>query len=396
MGNQTVELFDAFNRLSIVESRSSAGVALRKSRFFYDGCGHKKVQKESIFVDGAFDHEYLIEWIYNNMGNIQEIIEQPGTASEKRSRSEYNLSGLLSRMIKPDGIEIQHEYDRRSRLARIFSSDGTGDYSYDLNSNPVEVRDRIHSSAQTYSYDGWNRKVGETSDGASVNFSYDAIGRLTEYALPNRLSVTYLYEALLSKVVRQDSSNREVYSHSYNSYNLEKNLLESSLIGSLGTASFSWDALSRNISTTTPYWSEELKSFDAVGNLKESSITDAVGKANYTYSYDDLYQVIKETGPFNGSFIHDSLSNRREKGNSKYQLNDLNQLMSDGEMLFFYDKNGNPVEMQKGKSTLKLRYDAFDRLINVDRTGEFLYEYRYDAFYRRLQKKHSEWNRSSS
>ncbi|MGH2637813.1 MAG: hypothetical protein ACRDF4_00770, partial [Rhabdochlamydiaceae bacterium] len=327
MGNKTIELFDALGRVVSQRMRSSNDTRLAKREFFYDLKGNKTLDKEQVIVDGATVREYSVAFTYNEMGQVTTVTEQ----GEKSTSYSY-CNGLLDAITKPDGVVLSHTYDGLSRLTKLASSDSSVSYqySYDLNNNPIKVIDKSHSATYSYAYDGWNRKTKDALwDGCQINYSYDNLGRLTRYSLPTG-SVDYSYaKGHLEHVVRKDPAGKELYRHSYTSFDLEERVNSCQLISGLGAANFIWDKLGRNVDTTTPYWSEALTEFDKAGNLLASSITDSAGTMHSRYEYDQLYQLTRESGPFEVNFRCDSLCNRVQKNDTSYQLNGLNKLMSD-------------------------------------------------------------------
>jgi len=66
-------------------------------------------------------------------------------------------------------------------------------------------------------------------------------------------------------------------------------------------------------------------------------------------------------------------------------MNHLHSVLTDSKRKFRYDSRGNRTAMQ-GPDNAAYKYDALDRLIEVQKDG-IRYEYRYDAFNRRIEKK---------
>ncbi len=383
LGNKTIELSDAHHRVVSIEKKSPQNTLLSRTEFTYDLKGNKVVQKEHVIVDGSPSRSYSIEWKYTPMDEVESQTEEPRTSDEKSTRYTYTPSGLIHTITKPDGIVLTHTYDALERLLTLTSSDGTVKYtySYDLNDNITQVQDEVLNTTYTYAYDPWGRKTVDTLlNGVQPKYTYDRLGRLTYASFPSG-SIDYIYtQDHLKDVIRRDAQGNELYRHSYTSFDLEGKVLQSELIGQIGTLMTRYDALGRVTSLGSPYWSETIPTngFDASGNLRSLTINDNIGSFSCSYDYDDLYQLINESGPFSNSFKNDSLFNRLQKNRASYTLNSLNQLLSDSDSTFTYDKNGNPISLTTYSYQLKLGYDSLDRLTSVEIPGVYRFEYMYD------------------
>ncbi len=390
MGVKTVETHDVLGRTVSLEKFSPSRTLIAKSEFSYDPKGNKTLDTEYVISGGTILRTYTIAYTYTKLDQVASVTEE----SKKTTKYTYTLNGLLQKIIKPDGKVVSHAYDALSRLIRLTSSDGSIEYEYlyDKNNNPLRVIDKKNRLIHSYAYDAWNRRINDSG----CKLSYDTLGCLDRYQVKSGPIIDYQYtHGRLKHIVRKDKSDHELYRHSYTSFDLESKVTSTKLIGGLGTAHFEWDKLGRNIKIKTPYWSENLSRFDLACNLLESSYTDAIGNVTSTYTYDDLYQLTSESGAFDGSFKNDSINNRLKKNKNSYQLNSLNQLQSDSETGFTYDKNGNPIEIRSATDHILLTYDALDRLTSITRPESVRCEYLYDSFHRRFQKRVFSWNRSS-
>ncbi len=398
LGNKTVEKSDAFHRIVSIERNSSEGDPLSRTEITYDLKGNKTLQKEHVFVDGAPTRTYTIAWSYTSTDQVDVLYEEPKSSDEKKISYTYTKSGLIETITKPDGTQINHAYDPLNRLSTLSSSDGTIEYrySYDANGNIIQVEDIKANTSYTYSYDAWGKKTKDTFLNAlSSTFVYDRLGRITSYTLPSYGSIDYLYQSdHLQTITRKKSTGEELYRHTYSSFDLEGKVLQSELIGSIGAISTRYDSLGRIISSSSPFWSETIPQdgFDKAGNLKALSVTDPIGTVNYSFEYDDLYQLTEERGLFSFQYKNDSLMNRLKKNDSTYTINSLNQLLSDSQTAFTYDKNGNVIGIEGNGTSCLLSYDALDRLIAFEIPGLYRYEYMYDSFHRRLRKKEFTWD----
>ena len=401
LSNQTIEIFDAHSRLDTVEKRAADATLLAKTTFRYDGKGNKTQEKEYVVVNGSIIREYVIEWTYTLMDQIGSVIEQPGTSEEKVTRYAYTNGGLVETICKPDGVVLTHTYDGLNRLIDLTSSDGTihFTYTYDLNNNPISVIDENLNVPFRKSFDEFGRTTGEDLwPGLNITYTYDPLGRCTHYGINNAPYVEYQYRnGHLTDVIRKDPSGTDLYRHQYTKIDLEEKVVESALISSLGTSTQTFDKIGRIASITTPFWQEVIPEdgYDAAGNLHKADVHDNLGGIPYRYSYDNLYQLIREEGLVYEDFTYDSICNRVKKNGIDCQVNSVNQLLSESAVTYTYDKNGNLIELIDGDRHLTFWYDALDRLGAVERPDKFRVEFQYGPFHRRLRKKVFSWVNNS-
>ena len=394
LGNQTIEISDAFHRIDTVEKRSSKNELLAKTVLRYDRKGNKTKETEFVYADGMLLREYVVEWTYSPTDLVETCTEEPGTPEEKKTSNSYIRGGLLETITKPDGVCVTHGYDGFLRLSSISSSDGTISYtySYDLNDNVLSVKDEKLQLTHTKTYDTHSRVTKDSiGTGVETSFFYDALDRVTGFSTGNA-KINYLYQSgRLHNVVRKDGSDTQLYTHTYDSFDLRGNVTKSSPIASCGSIQFNWDLLGRLDHTTSDQFEETLTKFDDAGNLLEQTLRDPQGMITSTFSYDDLYQLIDEKGVLDAAYKNDSLNNRLQKNDDPYTINALNQLVSDNDTSYEYDKNGNPIQI----GSMRLSYDALDRLILLERPGFSRSEYAYDESHRRISKSTSLWQEGS-
>ena len=166
--------------------------------------------------------------------------------------------------------------------------------------------------------------------GIFVGYSYDRVGRCTQYSVNGTPCVEYEYRnGHLTDVIRKNASGNEMYRHRYTEIDCEEKVVESALTHDLGTATVAWDRMGRVSHSLTPYWEETIPTdgYDTAGNLKETIVRDSIGDASYRYSYDNLYQLIHEEGVFSDDYSFDSICNRLKKNDASYQVNSQGNCM---------------------------------------------------------------------
>ncbi len=129
----------------------------------------------------------------------------------------------------------------------------------------------------------------------------------------------------------------------------------------------------------------------AAGERLKVEETDEDSSRTVEYKYDDVYRLISETitdesGTTVTSYTYDKNSNRLTKtvGEevTEYSYNELNQLISETGIEYSYDLNGNLIEKKALAETTTYTYNKRNRLIRVTaRNGadvnveEYLYDY---------------------
>ena len=125
---------------------------------------------------------------------------------------------------------------------------------------------------------------------------------------------------------------------------------------------------------------------------------DPASERTVEYAYDALYRLTSETvtdanGVSVTEYTYDSNSNRLTKtvdgAVTEYSYNELNQLVSETGTRYKYDKNGNLVKKTEGEQTTTYTYDARNKLIRA--TGQSgqqvnVEEYAYDFAGNRIAK----------
>lgn len=387
MGNTLYQEHDAQQRLRYEIRKNAMGVEIQKREFFYDATGNLVKQLEYVLTPNQEDRLVVTAFAYDFSNNLTDCIEAVGTPEQKHTQHLYNQFREKTQIIKPDGVRIDHTYDGLGRLVAFKSSDGSFhyQYTYDTNSNVIQVDDKKNNRTTHRKFDKNNRQTQETlANGISIGYAYDGLGRTTQLTLPDKTSIDYFYNSLhLSKIKRGN------YTHSYLKYNLSGLLERSQMIGNAGEIEYKIDNCHRLIAVSSNHFKDEIPSdgFDACGNLLKKTTTDTIGLIDGKFAYDQLHQLKEESGITDHTFVHDSLYNLIQKDHAHHQINNLNQLLHDGNESCVYDRNGNLVQ----KGALTLSYDALDRLTTV-KGSDVNVTYSYDELNRRLTSIHRHKN----
>jgi RHS repeat-associated protein len=192
--------------------------------------------------------------------------------------------------------------------------------------------------------------------------------------MPDETAVEYAYQGtLLRSVERYDAQQKKLYAHTYSEYDQRGTLLRSSLPDNAGEIAYTHDACGHVTKIESAHWNETL-TYDSVGNI--------IATQTQEYTYDDNDQL---TSDGTHTYTYDSINNRRSKDGDAYEINSLNQVAAVGETTYRYDLNGNRIALDSPARNITYRYDALDRLVEVEE-GKYRYHYDYDASNRRLSK----------
>jgi len=389
MGQITVNIYDAMGRIASEFKKDSLGEVIEKHDCFYDADGHLCRQVNTIYAPGSSTRTVVNIWSYDSAGRLTATYEAVGTPEQKQMAIGYNNMGQKAFMIKPDGMQILYSYDSLGRLSSFQSSDSSCyyTYEYDLSNNPIRITDIMQGTATLKVYDGNNRLVQEIlGNGLTLRYSYDRLGRQTSIILPDNSSIAYSYgQTHLKEVFRLNSSGEKQYAHTYTAYDLSENVLSANLIGEAGSLLYTVDLMGRTTGIKNSNWSSTIQAYDKVGNILQKDVNDAIGANPYSFSYDPLYQLAFEKGAISHQYTSDSLFNRVSKDSSACTLNNLNQLLGDGQATYQYDLNGNLTQKASGSENTHYTYDALDRLICATGPSHQAY-YEYDEEGRRMSK----------
>jgi YD repeat-containing protein len=84
-------------------------------------------------------------------------------------------------------------------------------------------------------------------------------------------------------------------------------------------------------------------------------------------------------------YHYDSQGNRLKKDQMSIEINEHNQILSDGQNTYTYDANGNLIHSQGANSNTTYTYDGLDRLTIIT-TPQKQVQFSYDGLHRRLSK----------
>ena len=117
----------------------------------------------------------------------------------------YLATGQRQTMTDLSGTTTYSQYDNRGRLTQLSKPAGSLSYAYDLAGNLTRLSG---STNVNYTYDALNRlsTVSEVNTGTS-SYNYDNVGNLQSVTYPNGVAHNYAYDTRN----RPDESRRECF-----------------------------------------------------------------------------------------------------------------------------------------------------------------------------------------
>ena len=240
LGRQTITLHDALGRVIKIERKNALGQVCACSQLFYDLAGQQIRQEDTVLAPGLPSHQVITAWTYDEMGRVVSLTEAVDTPEQKCTTHAYNQLGQKKDTTLADGTTLTYTYDSLGRLETYSASDNSFSYrySYDKNHNLIEAKDTLHHTDTTRKYDLHNQIVSETlANGLSLQYRYDALGRLSHVDLPDATGIDYSYDAGHLRSVKRISE--QPYEHRYTRYDLSGNLLEEET--PRGRISYEWN-----------------------------------------------------------------------------------------------------------------------------------------------------------
>ncbi len=386
VGTQIIETIGVMDHTLSKEVISPQGKSLADTTYTYDAEGH------CIIEQSALPSRTIVTKREYAIGNLITLIEAAGTSEQKITRYTYSQD-LLSTVQKNHGVQIGYTYDALDRIATCRASTGEGySYSYDRLHRTTSVTDLANGLASFRNYDATGAVSEEVFlHGLSIRYRRDSLGKPLALTLPDQTGIGYRWEAgRLREIHRLDASGSIRYSHAYDQFDLTGRPYLSTMIASLGTETHTHDIAHRPRERSTSYHSQIATRRNPLGSLLETetrflSLTDAA-----SYSYDPLQQLESELTNFHRhTFSFDAHGTPLLRDGKACQTNHLYQLEGVGGLRCSYTPAGNLAN----DGRFHYRYDAFDRLIEVEEPGIQKAQYIYDSWHRRMQKVLYTWQK---
>lgn len=311
------------------------------SRFEYDPLGQLTAFRDARSSTST-DNTYKTSFSYTPLLQLAARTDPLGRSTTWN----YDDAGNLSKVLTPNGAEINYAYDPGNRLAerRLGTGGPVYSFSYNTANDLTQVTDSVYGSYQ-HNFDGAHRLTAQTdpfgyrqdytlnpdgqvttatdSTSNTVQYSYGVDGRLLSVTDPGARVTQYRYDATgrpfevirgngLKSVILYDSSGRVVQiadpgvpnsSVMFYEYDQDGNI--TAIRDSSTSNEYTYDTLNRLIQWRDKNGQITIYRYDAVGNLLQ--------KGAQTFTYDAANQIT------NPGFTHDADGNLTSDGRLNYQ-----------------------------------------------------------------------------
>lgn len=370
----TIETRDALDRMVKKEIQNPQKTTISSQEMTHDPHGNLLYQLDHVHENGLFQKTQVLKYTYNPAHQIESLTRAYGTKDARTTTYTYFPSGKIKTKTHPDGTTLSYTYDPLGFLSFLQSSDGkiASQFKRDLEGRITSCFDPTNTIERELDDSG--NILKETFNHLSINKTYDAFDRLLSITLPDQSSIHYTYNpAYLLEIARYSPSHDKLYSHYFDTYDLNGDLLSEILITHRSQVQHRYDLKGQKTHIQNPDFNQECR-YDPAGNLT-SNIIDGT---QLTYTYDDLSQLTSEN---NSNYAFDSNYNRTSKNGQPEHHNDLDELLNG----CTHDLNGNLRLKKTSTDNVTFSYDPLNQLIEC-KNNQYLAKFTYDPLGRRLSK----------
>ena len=317
----------------------------------------------------------------------------PGVGQGGSTLYQYDLDKALTKILRPDGLSIDFTYDAAGRLSKQTTPEGQTAYGYHVTTGKLVSLDTPDGLGLDYTYNGalLTQTAWSGAVAGTVGFSYDNDFRVTGVNVNGTNSIAYGYDA--------DSLLTQAGALSL-SRSSQNGLLQGSALGTIS------DTLSYNgFAEVTAYSAKAGAaeffrtefSYDKLGRIVQKLETVAASSNTYQYAYDLAGRLaeVKKNGSVQASYGYDANGNRTKvNGNQVAHYDDQDRLTDYNGATYAYTANGELLSKTAGAATTNYQYDVLGNLRHVGLPGGSQLDYLIDGQNRRIGKKRNgvlEW-----
>lgn len=404
-GIQRKRGYDALHRLvSTIDNYNGTDTATKDTQSVssYDASDH---------LEGVSDPDGLNTlYSYNGLDDLKSV-QSPDTGTTTYA---YDTAGNAIQRTDAKGITSTSTYDALNRRTSTSYSDSSLNVAYHYDepnsttgctaSYPVGRLTRIVevTVTTTYCYDARGNVVQKRqTQGAqtdTIGYGYSLAGRLASTVTPSGTSIQYSRDTAgrISGVTVLPPGTTGVGAGNVvsNITYLPFGPITSYTLGNGQTVTRTYDANYAVTDVVSPVLNLHFAR-DAMGNIVALGNSAGATPATETYSYDPLYRLTGVSGPSGAAieaYTYSKTGDRLSKtgnglatGTYGYQAN-THWLTSIGNSARTYDANGNTTGSASGGETFGYGYNGRNRLTVVQRNGQTVTTYAYNAIGQRIAK----------
>ncbi|MGH7832385.1 MAG: RHS repeat domain-containing protein, partial [Candidatus Binatia bacterium] len=374
----------------------------RTTRFEYERAG--RITKQ-IFADGR-----EILFAYDGNGNVISVtppgktahafdytpLDQsrsylpPAVGSQNHSTAYvYNRDKQLIRVTRPDGKNIEVEYDKAGRVSSIAAPQGKTRYLFDAKTDQLKTITAADGSTLSYAYDGflfaslnWNGAVK-----GSVARAHDDDLRISSITVNGKRVIENRYDAD-GMLIQAGALTLERLQRS--------GLITGTKVGNVKTLD-EYNSFAEISRFTASFGDREILAIDyerdGAGRIVKKIETIEGRSRTVAYAYDlagRLTRVLTD-GAQETRYEYDANGNRiayrGTTGDAKGSYDAQDRLLNYGAVSHRYTANGELVNKGTGGKNTAFDYDAFGSLRSATIAGGSKIEYVIDGVNRRIGKK---------
>ena len=298
------------------------------------------------FPDGSHS-----DFSYDARGNLRTAVDATGTITLT-----YDAADRLTRVDYPGGLFLQFTLDSAGRRTRMVDQTGyTVNYQYDAVGRLAGLTDGANSPVVTYTYDSAGRLARkDNGNGTYITYQYDANGNvihLINFAPDKTVSsqFDYTYDPLGRRTSMATLDG--TWTYSYDDTGQLTHAVFASTNASVPSQdlAYNYDALGNRTSTVingvaTLYTANKLNEYTSVGGVAQSYDADGSRLSDGTdsFTYDALDRLISATTPGGTTnFAYDALGNLASSRSGVQMTGYENDPTGIGYVVGFLDENGN-------------------------------------------------------
>jgi RHS repeat-associated protein len=300
----------------------------------------------------------------------------------------YNQDRQLTRIARPDGINVDYAYDSAGRLSTLTQPRGATTYNYNATTGRLASIAAPGGITQTFTYDG-SLLTSETLSGpvaGSVQRTYANFFRTASLKINNANPITFTYDndSLLTQAGGLQLTR-----------NAQNGLLSATSIGNVA------DTLARNgfgeVTTYNATFNGNALytvqyTFDKLGRITAKTETLGGVSDTYEYAYDLAGRLtqVKKNGVAVATYTYDSNGNRLSftgpGGSLNATYDNQDRMTQYGGATYAYTANGELQSKTVAGQTTNYQYDTAGNLMAVTLPAGTQIAYLVDGENRRIGK----------
>jgi RHS repeat-associated protein len=319
------------------------------------------------YADGASQH-----YTYNPLGEAVSFLNANGDATG----AEYNSDGLVTQETFADGTSYTYTYNAQGNMTSATDAQSNvTTFVYGNSSNPNLLTEVEYPDGTwlKFSYNIVGQRTQSVDQtGFTVNYKYDALGRLSELTdASSNVIVQYVYDNV-GNLIQKNNGNGTFTVYTYNGDGSVLSI--TNYAPSTGGASY--NPADSTVNSFDDY------TYDSLGN----ALTDTNRDGEWVYTYDADSELTGAVFTPNSSnpdgltdqnlqYVYNSVGNRISETvngvTTTYVSNNVNEYTSStttgvGTTAYQYDANGNMTsQTDPGGSTTNYDYNSVNELTNI-------------------------------